>query len=44
MLPMTDILKPKQQDRFTGRIREVRLHHRALTDREVETLQQSQRA
>lgn len=32
-----------EQDYFTGRIREVRLYQRALTDREIETLQESQR-
>lgn len=32
-----------QQDYFKGRIREVRLYHRALTDQEIEALQKSQR-
>ena len=32
-----------EQDYFTGRIREVRLYRRALTDREIGALQESQR-
>jgi hypothetical protein len=30
-----------EQDYFTGRIREVRLYQRVLTDREIEVLQES---